>query len=68
MQLIEPLYEPLPRGEFVNFTVRTTEYDKLVVKSGELEIELENDGNGLFTGEVYIMGTEILLLISHPRY
>ena len=61
-ELIEPLYIPLPRGEFVKFKVRSTTFKQLFVKSGDVFVELENDGNGLFTGEVYILGTEALLL------
>ena len=56
IQVIEPLYAPLPRGEFVNFKVRTTTYDNIYIRSGNSRTELENDGNGLFTGEAYIAG------------
>ena len=61
-ELIEPLYIPLPRGEFVKFKVRSNTFKQLFVKSGDVFVELENDGSGLFTGEVYIVGTEALLL------
>ena len=66
-QLIVPLYDPLPRGEFVNFKVRTTEFENLFVKSGPVKVELENDGNGLFTGEIYIVGNLTYLLNSNQE-
>ena len=58
-ELIEPIYNPLPRGEMVNFKVRTTTFKNLYVINDENEFELDNDGNGLFTGEVYIVGEKV---------
>ena len=67
-QLIEPLYDPLPRGEFVNFKVKSTKAEKYFVRSGEAQVELENDGNGLFTGEIYIAGKATYLFDSELKY
>ena len=62
LELIEPLNDPLIRGNLIDFKVRTTTFDNLYVLSGGLEIELENDGKGLFTGEsIYILGENVML-------
>ena len=62
MELIEPLDNPLIRGNLVDFKVRTTALDNLYVLNGGIERELENDGNGLFTGEsIYILGEEVVI-------
>ena len=63
-QLIEPLYDPLPRGEFVNFKVRSAKAERFFVISGPVKVELENDGNGLYTGEIYIAGRATYLYDS----
>ena len=62
MQLIEPLYNPLYRGQAIDFKIRTTTFDNIYVINGGIYRELDSDGNGLFTGEgVYITGQEVII-------
>jgi len=61
--LIEPLYNPLPRGQYVNFKIKTTTFDNLYVSNdGATPQALKNEGNGLFTGRFYVKGSQVLLL------
>ena len=61
--LIEPLYNPLPRGQYVNFKIKTTTFDNLYVSiDGASPQALKNEGNGLFTGRFYVKGSQVLLL------
>lgn len=62
-QLIEPLYNPLTKGALYNFKVRSTTYNNLhLIIGGSHYHELDNDGNGEFTGEdVYIHGDYVAL-------
>jgi len=65
MELMKPLYDPLIRGDLVNFELKTTSFDKLYVVSGDIEREMENNGKGVFTADsVYIIGDEVIIATS----
>ena len=61
-ELIEPLYDPLPKGEYVNFKMRTTTFDSLSVETSGGLVDLKNDGNGLFTGRIKVVGDIVSLV------
>ena len=62
-QLIKPLYSPLTKGHLYEFKITTTTYDNLhlIIGSSHYQ-ELDNNGNGVFTGEsIYIHGDAVSL-------
>ena len=62
MQIIEPLYNPLTRGNLINVHIKTTTFDNLYIINNNYYRELDYNGNGDFTGEaVYIFGEEVYL-------
>ena len=69
-QIIEPLYSPLKKGNFYNFKITTTTYNNLyVMLDNNHHQELENDGNGVFTGEsIYIHGEAVNLATLDDSY
>ena len=69
-QLIEPLYNPLTKGSFYNFKLKTTTYDNLHLIIGNNHYqELDNIGNDEFFGEsVYIHGDTVSLCTLKNGY
>ena len=63
MELIEPLYTPLKKGNFVNFKVITKSFKNLYVSvSKKLYRKLDKDEDGTFTANsVYIFGNQVKL-------
>lgn len=63
MQLIEPLYTPLKKGNYVNFKVITKSFKNLYVSvSKKLYRKLDKDEDGTFTANsVYIFGNQVRL-------
>ena len=60
-QLIKPLYNPLTKGSIYEFKLTTTTYDNihLIIGSNHYQ-ELDNNGNGVFTGDyAYIHGDSV---------
>ena len=65
IELIEPLYIPLKKGNFVNFKVTTKTFKNLYVSvSKKLYRKLDKDEDGVFTANsVYIFGNQVKLCI-----
>ena len=69
-QLIEPLFNPLTKGALYDFKITTTTYDNLhlIIGSNHFQ-ELDNNGNGEFTGEaVFIHGDTVSLCTLSGGY
>ena len=60
-ELIEPLYNPLTKGAYYNFKLRTTTYNNLYLIIGDNDFkQMKNDGTGLFTlDKVLIKGNSV---------
>ena len=63
---IEPFYNPLTRGNLINFRIKTTTFDNLYIinniDSNSQFREFDNNGNGVFTADsVYIFGKAVYL-------
>jgi hypothetical protein len=70
-QLLEPLYCPLTKGALYNFRITSTTFSNLHLIIGDNHFyELDNDGNGLFTGDdVYIHGDRVALVtLNNNQY
>lgn len=62
MQVVIPLYNPLMRGNLINVEFRTTSFNNLYIINNNHYRELDDNGNGVFTGEdVYIFADEVYL-------
>ena len=68
MKIIEPFYSPLTRGKMLKFQIKTTTFDNLyiinkdAIKGNTHFRELDNNGNGEFSGEdIYIFGKEVYI-------
>ena len=70
IQLIEPLYSPLKKGNFYSFKITSTTYNNIYISMEKNHIqELDNNGNGEFTGEnVYIHGENVAITILKDGY
>ena len=73
MIIVEPLYNPLTRGNFINFNIKTTTFDNLYIVNKNSDKnhfrELDNNGNGVFTGEsVYIFGQNVYIATLKDNY
>lgn len=54
LAIIEPKTMPLSKGKTVHFEIKVQNKKNIAVICGKNFIQLENDGNGLFTGDVLI--------------
>ena len=60
MQIIEPFYNPLIRGNFINIKFKSSLVDNLYIRNSKYTRELDNNGKGEFTTEdFYIVGEDI---------
>ena len=63
LQIIEPLYNPLTRGQLIDVKFRTTTFDNLYILNDNHLRELDSNGNGEFTASgVYIFAEEVYLV------
>ena len=65
LKITEPFYNPLIRGTFINFKMKTTTFKNIYIinkaDNNKHFSELDNNGKGEFTGEVYIFGKEVVI-------
>ena len=63
MRIVEPLYNPLTRGNLLNVDIYTTTFDNIhIINNGNYRRELDTDGKGHFTGDsVYVVGGEMYI-------
>ena len=64
-QLIEPLYNPLKKGHFISFKVKSTLSNLYVLVGGKLYRQLDKGNDGIFTGDnIYIFG-DVVKISTH---
>ena len=64
-QLIEPLYNPLKKGHFISFKIKSTLSNLYVLVGGKLYRQLDKGNDGIFTGDnIYIFG-DVVKISTH---
>ena len=60
MEIVEPFYDPLVRGNFIKAKFKSTLVEKLFIRTSKYTRELDNNGKGEFTTEdFYVVGDDV---------
>ena len=60
MEIVEPFYDPLVRGNFIKAKFKSTLVEKLFIRNSKYTRELDNNGKGEFTTEdFYVVGDDV---------
>jgi hypothetical protein len=60
MEIVEPFYDPLVRGNFIKAKFKSTLVEKLFILTSKYTRELDNNGKGEFTTEdFYVVGDDV---------